>query len=85
MGPVGIAIYGSRDKASTIVPCLVAVPDARHSAVVGHIYLDCVEEFGGKCIRLFIIFLYLFTLCFSFCPSANSRWRVGNGGDVCCS
>ncbi|KAJ6538057.1 hypothetical protein B0H19DRAFT_1217911 [Mycena capillaripes] len=52
MGPVGIAIYGSRDKASTIVPYLVAVPDARHSAVVGHIYLDCVEEFGGKSFAL---------------------------------
>ncbi|KAJ7908244.1 hypothetical protein B0H13DRAFT_2498450 [Mycena leptocephala] len=52
MGPVGIAIYGSRDKASTIVPCLVAVPDARHSAVVGHIYLDCVEEFGAFALQL---------------------------------
>ncbi|KAJ7832305.1 hypothetical protein B0H13DRAFT_2256526 [Mycena leptocephala] len=52
MGPVGIAIYGSRDKASTIVPCLVAVPDARHSAVVGHKYLDCVEEFGAFALQL---------------------------------
>ncbi|KAJ7604844.1 hypothetical protein FB45DRAFT_709929, partial [Roridomyces roridus] len=36
MGPVGISIYGFRDKASGLLCGLVAVPDARHSAVVGH-------------------------------------------------
>ncbi|KAJ7133795.1 hypothetical protein C8R46DRAFT_1235384 [Mycena filopes] len=47
MGPVGISIYGQRDKASGIIAQLVAVPDARHAIVVGHLYLDCVEEFGA--------------------------------------
>ncbi|KAJ7633203.1 hypothetical protein FB45DRAFT_745629, partial [Roridomyces roridus] len=46
MGPVGISIYGFRDKASGLLCGLVAVPDARHSAVVGHLYLDLLEEFG---------------------------------------
>ncbi|KAJ6590245.1 hypothetical protein B0H10DRAFT_1961177 [Mycena sp. CBHHK59/15] len=47
MGPIGISIYGFRDKASGIVCTLEAVPDARQSVVVGHLYLDLVEEFGA--------------------------------------
>lgn len=50
MGPVGISIYGYRDKGSTVVPHLVTVPDARHAVVIGHVYLDFVEEFGGQSI-----------------------------------
>jgi hypothetical protein len=48
MGPISISVYGARDKGSGIVPILVAVPDARQSLVVGHIYLDLIEEFGGQ-------------------------------------
>jgi hypothetical protein len=48
MGPIGISVYGAQDKGSGIVPILVAVPDARQSVVVGHIYLDLIEEFGGQ-------------------------------------
>ncbi|KAJ6572927.1 hypothetical protein B0H10DRAFT_1839008, partial [Mycena sp. CBHHK59/15] len=47
MGPIGISIYSFRDKASGIVCTLEAVPDARQSVVVGHLYLDLVEEFGA--------------------------------------
>lgn len=46
MGPVGIAIYGFRDKGSGTNLDLRAVPDARHSVVVGHLYLDLVLELG---------------------------------------
>lgn len=51
MGPVSIVIYGFREKAAGLVCDLKAVPDARHSVVVGHLYLDVVEEFGGKSFR----------------------------------
>ncbi|KAJ7342550.1 hypothetical protein DFH08DRAFT_811633 [Mycena albidolilacea] len=47
MGPIGISVYSARDKGSGIVPILVAAPDARQSVVVGHIYLDSIEEFGA--------------------------------------
>ena len=47
MGPVGISIYGFGDKGSGIAADLKAVPDARQSVVIGHIYLDLVEEFGS--------------------------------------
>ena len=48
MGPVGIAVYGARDKGSSVTATPVAVPDARQSVIVGHLYLDFVQEFGGK-------------------------------------
>ncbi|KAJ7257231.1 hypothetical protein B0H12DRAFT_1218504 [Mycena haematopus] len=47
MGPVSIPIYAGRDKGSGVVPIVVAVPNARYSAAVGHIFLDFVEEFGA--------------------------------------
>ncbi|KAJ6495490.1 hypothetical protein C8R45DRAFT_824118 [Mycena sanguinolenta] len=47
MGPVGIAVYGARDKGSSVAASLVAVPDARQSVVVGHLYLDFIQEFGA--------------------------------------
>ncbi|KAJ7074927.1 hypothetical protein B0H15DRAFT_792575, partial [Mycena belliarum] len=46
MGPVGISIYGFRDKGSGTAVTLRAVPDARHSVVICHLYLDQVEECG---------------------------------------
>ncbi|KAJ6474307.1 hypothetical protein C8R45DRAFT_935705 [Mycena sanguinolenta] len=46
MGP-GIAVYGARDKDSSVAASLVAVPDARQSVIVGHLYLDFVQEFGA--------------------------------------
>ncbi|KAJ6474303.1 hypothetical protein C8R45DRAFT_1160581 [Mycena sanguinolenta] len=47
MGPVGISIYAGRDKGSGIVVTLVAVPDARQSGTVGHVYLDFIQDFGA--------------------------------------
>ncbi|KAJ7621922.1 hypothetical protein DFH06DRAFT_1009665 [Mycena polygramma] len=52
MGPVGISIYGFREKATGLVAHLVTVPDARQSVVIGHIYLDFVEEFGAFPIQI---------------------------------
>ncbi|KAJ7113473.1 hypothetical protein C8R44DRAFT_930096 [Mycena epipterygia] len=47
MGPVGISIYGFRDKGAGIVADLRCVPDARHAVVIGHVYLDLVLEHGA--------------------------------------
>ncbi|KAL1942641.1 hypothetical protein VTO73DRAFT_4881 [Trametes versicolor] len=46
MGGVGFHIYGMREKWSGRVLWLVVVPNSRVSAVVGHIYLDCVGFYG---------------------------------------
>ncbi|KAK0483350.1 hypothetical protein IW261DRAFT_1417263 [Armillaria novae-zelandiae] len=46
MGPVGIAIYEFRDKASGRIIKLVAVPNAHDSNTIGHLYLDVAEENG---------------------------------------
>ncbi|PBK79024.1 hypothetical protein ARMGADRAFT_1003824 [Armillaria gallica] len=43
MGRVGIAVYEFRDKASGRVIKLVAVPNARDSNTIGHLYLDVVS------------------------------------------
>lgn len=48
MGPVGISIYGFRDKGAGIVADLRCVPDARHAVVICHVYLDLVLEHGGE-------------------------------------
>ncbi|KAJ7630047.1 hypothetical protein DFH06DRAFT_1140788 [Mycena polygramma] len=52
MGPVGISIYSFREKATGLVAHLVTVPDARQSVVIGHIYLDFIEEFGAFPIQI---------------------------------
>ena len=48
MGPVGVPVYGFRDKWSGAVIHLRAVPNCRKAVVIGHVYLDLLEEFGGK-------------------------------------
>ena len=53
MGPVGIPVYGMRDKWSGVILSLVAVPNARKADVVGHVYLDFVAEYGGRCISAY--------------------------------
>jgi hypothetical protein len=56
MGPVGIGIYGFRQHVG-FIQYLKVVPNARSSAVVGHLYLDMIEDAGyGE-----YIFYYLFT------------------------
>ncbi|KAI0069657.1 hypothetical protein K474DRAFT_1710205 [Panus rudis PR-1116 ss-1] len=47
IGPVGIPIYGMRDKFSGRMLHLVVVPNARLSVTIGHVYLDFVENYGA--------------------------------------
>ncbi|THG94115.1 hypothetical protein EW026_g7292 [Hermanssonia centrifuga] len=47
MGPVGIPVYGIRDKWSGTILHLVVVPNARKAVVIGHLYLDFIEKYGG--------------------------------------
>ncbi|KAJ8516438.1 hypothetical protein ONZ45_g6255 [Pleurotus djamor] len=47
MGPVGIDIYGCRDKCTGLIARLVVVPNARKATTIGHFYLDFIEEYGG--------------------------------------
>ncbi|KAH9943745.1 hypothetical protein B0H21DRAFT_779612 [Amylocystis lapponica] len=47
MGPVGIPIYGMKDKWSSAILRLVVVPNNRLATTIGHVYLDFVEEFGA--------------------------------------
>lgn len=47
MGPVGIPVYGQRDKWAGPVLTLRAVPNARKAVVIGHLYLDFVREHGA--------------------------------------
>jgi len=49
MGGVGFGIYGGRDKFSSTVVHLQAVPSCRLAGTVGHMYLDMIENLGGKC------------------------------------
>ena len=48
LGPVGIGVYGMREKAGGKVVHLVVVPNARSADAVGHIHLDSIEKMGGK-------------------------------------
>lgn len=48
MGPVGLPIYAMKDKWSDCVPFMVTAPNVQTEAAVGHLYLDFVEEQGGK-------------------------------------
>ncbi|KAJ3978906.1 hypothetical protein F5890DRAFT_1576117 [Lentinula detonsa] len=52
MGSVSIDIYGMRCHASGKILFEVAVPNARCSSTVGHIYLDLVEKYGMICQQL---------------------------------
>jgi hypothetical protein len=48
MGDIGLPIYGFKDKWSDVVLKLVCVPNCRTIGPVAHLYLDLVEEHGGK-------------------------------------
>lgn len=52
LGPVGIPIYGMRDKWSGYILSLVAVPNARKAGTIGHLYLDLLEKYGGRHFKL---------------------------------
>ncbi|KAJ6507923.1 hypothetical protein C8R47DRAFT_62272 [Mycena vitilis] len=47
MGDVGLPIYGWKDKWTAELLKLDVVPDSRTNAVIGHLFLDFVEEIGG--------------------------------------
>lgn len=48
MGPVGLPIYGMKDKWSACVPLLVTAPNVQTEAAIAHLYLDFVEQQGCK-------------------------------------
>jgi hypothetical protein len=50
LGPVGIPIYGMRDKWLGVILQLTAVPNARKAVVVGHLYLDLIETYSGMAV-----------------------------------
>ncbi|KAL0955297.1 hypothetical protein HGRIS_004186 [Hohenbuehelia grisea] len=44
---VGISIYSYKDKWTDVVLKLCAVRDCRSPGVIGHLYLDLIDELGG--------------------------------------
>lgn len=56
MGNLSIPIYGYRDKWSGYILKLCTVPDARKAAVIGHVYLDLIEEWEGE-LRAYLYFI----------------------------
>ncbi|KAJ7149797.1 hypothetical protein C8R43DRAFT_1096870 [Mycena crocata] len=46
MGGVGLPIYGMKDKWDAALLYLATIPDDRHADVIGHVFLDFVEEYG---------------------------------------
>ncbi len=54
MGPVGIPVYGIRDKWSGTILHLVVVPNARKAVIIGHLYLDFIEKYGG----MYVYYIY---------------------------
>ncbi|KAG8929141.1 hypothetical protein FRC01_004802 [Tulasnella sp. 417] len=47
MGPVGLPIYGMKDKWTSYVPLLVTAPNVQTEAAIAHLYLDFVELEGA--------------------------------------
>ncbi|KAH9920494.1 hypothetical protein B0H21DRAFT_701959 [Amylocystis lapponica] len=47
MGPIGIPIYGMKDKWSGAILHLVVVPNNRLATTIGHVYLGFAESFGA--------------------------------------
>lgn len=52
MGGLGLPMYGYRDKWSGTALMLRVVPNCRSPGVVGHLYVDLIEELGG----LFVLY-----------------------------
>lgn len=52
MGDVSLLIYGMRDKWTGAVLLCRVVPDDRNQETIAHLYLDFVEEYGGKCFSI---------------------------------
>ncbi|KAJ7146659.1 hypothetical protein C8R44DRAFT_599748, partial [Mycena epipterygia] len=58
MDPIGINIYGARCHSSSKMVKFLVVPNACCSSMVGHYYLDLVEQYGGA-VSTHIFFLVL--------------------------
>jgi hypothetical protein len=48
MGDISLPIYGWKDKWTAYLLKLNVVPESRTNAAIGHLFLDFVEEIGGK-------------------------------------
>jgi len=48
MGGVGLNIYGIKDQWSSFLFLLVILPNNRLASTIGHVYLDCIEKYGGN-------------------------------------
>lgn len=48
MGGVGLNIYGIKDQWASFILLLVVLPNNRLASTIGHVYLDCIENFGGN-------------------------------------
>ncbi|KAG1830987.1 hypothetical protein DFJ58DRAFT_614069, partial [Suillus subalutaceus] len=49
MGDVTLPIYAFKDQFSTFVPYMRCLPNVRLSNIIGHVFLDLVEEYGCAC------------------------------------
>ncbi|KAH6880209.1 hypothetical protein BKA70DRAFT_1126820 [Coprinopsis sp. MPI-PUGE-AT-0042] len=52
MGDLTLPVYAWRDKWSGFVLKIIVLPDTRKAAVIGHAYLDLIEEYGAIPIQL---------------------------------
>ncbi|KAG1853953.1 hypothetical protein F4604DRAFT_1591403, partial [Suillus subluteus] len=52
MGDVTLPIYAFKDQFSTFVPYMRCLPNVRLSNIIGHVFLDLVEEYGCAPIQL---------------------------------
>jgi hypothetical protein len=48
MGNVTLPIYAFKDQFSTFVPYMRVLPNVRLSNIIGHAFLDFVEDYGCK-------------------------------------
>jgi len=48
MGGVRFPIYGMKDKWGAEILYLAVIPDDRYSDVIGHVFLDFIEMYGGE-------------------------------------
>ena len=48
MGGVGLNIYGIKDQWSSFLLHLVVLANNGLASTIGHVYLDCVEKYGGN-------------------------------------
>lgn len=47
-GNVGLPVYAYKDQFASFVPMLLVVPNARDQYIIAHVYLDLIENSGGR-------------------------------------